>query len=235
MPTILVTGANRGLGLEFVRQYALAGWRVLATARDLESAPELRALAAEHPSVVIAALDVTNETAIKNLSAMWKGERIDVLLNNAGWLGGRAEQSLEQLDYQTFEEVLKTNTFAPLVMAREFLPQVLASEQKKIVVITSGLSSMTNTVRFGNLYFYRISKAGVNMAMRALQADLRDRGVKIGILAPGMVDTRLLRNSGYEGPGVIDAPQSVSAVMDHIENLDQSAELILYTGEQLPW
>jgi NAD(P)-dependent dehydrogenase (short-subunit alcohol dehydrogenase family) len=94
---------------------------------------------------------------------------------------------------------------------------------------------MTNTERFGNLYFYRISKAGVNMAMRSLQADLRERGIKIGILAPGMVDTRLLRTSGYQGPGVIDAPQSVTAVMAHIENLDQSAELILYTGERLPW
>lgn len=235
MPTVLITGANRGLGLEFVRQYARAGWRVLATARDLDGAQELLGLAAEYPAVILHALDVTNENQIKELSRAWENEIIDVLLNNAGWLGGRSEQSLEKLDYETFTEVMKTNTFAPLVMAREFLSQVLASEQKKIVVITSGLSSMTNTERFGNLYFYRISKAGVNMAMRSLQADLRERGIKIGILAPGMVDTRLLRTSGYQGPGVIDAPQSVTAVMAHIENLDQSAELILYTGERLPW
>lgn len=235
MPTVLVTGANRGLGLEFVRQYAERGWRVLATARDLAAADELRALAAHHPQVVLGSLDVTDESAIRQLSAHWQDERVDVLLNNAGWLGDRDKQSLAQLDHGTFLQVLQANTYAPLLIAKEFLPQVLASEQKKIVVITSGLSSMTNTVAFGNLYFYRISKAGVNMAMRVLQAELREQGVKVGILAPGMVDTRLLRNSGYQGPGVIDAPRSVTAVIGHIDRLDQNAELILYTGERLPW
>lgn len=235
MPTILVTGANRGLGLEFVRQYAQRGWRVLATARDLEAAEDLKSLAIQHPEVVLAALDVCDEAAIGALSRSWRDERIDVLLNNAGWLGDRDQQSLQVLDYATFAEVLKINTFAPLVMAKEFLPQVLASEQKKIVVVSSGLSSIANTMKFGNLYFYRISKAGVNMAMRTLQAELREQGVKVGMLAPGMVDTRLLRESGYGGPGVIEAPQSVAAVMSNIDQLDQSAELILYTGERLPW
>jgi NAD(P)-dependent dehydrogenase (short-subunit alcohol dehydrogenase family) len=169
------------------------------------------------------------------LAARLAGQPIDVLLNNAGWLGDRHKQSLSELDYATFEEVLRINTYAPLAMARAFMPNVLASTQKKIVVITSGLSSLTNTARFGNLYFYRLSKAAVNMAMRTLQAEVRDRGVKVGILAPGMVDTRLLRSSGYEGPGVIEAPQSVAAVMRHIEALTQDAEMTLYTGDKLPW
>lgn len=235
MPTVLVTGANRGLGLEFVRQYAAQGWRVLATARDLAAADELRTLAARSHDILLESLDVTDEAAIRQLAARWRDEPVDVLLNNAGWLGDREQQSLSRLDYDTFLQVMKANTFAPLAMTKEFLPQVLASEQKKVVVITSGLSSLTNTVAFGNLYFYRISKAGANMAMRVLQAELREQGVKVGILAPGMVDTRLLRSSGYQGPGVIDAPQSVTAVMTHIARLDQSAELTLYTGERLPW
>lgn len=235
MPTVLITGANRGLGLEFVRQYAAKDWRVLATARHLDAAEELRSLARQHPHVALATLDVTDEQAIQQLAQTWRNESIDVLLNNAGWLGGREQQSFDELDYDMFIQVMKANTFAPLVMAREFLPHVLASDQKKIVVITSGLSSMTHTHKFGNLFFYRISKAGVNMAMRTLQAELRERGVKVGILAPGMVNTRLLRASGYQGPGVIDAPQSVTAVIAHIEALDQSAEFILYSGERLPW
>ena len=232
---ILVTGANRGLGLEFVKQYAAAGWRVIACARDLSGATALRELAAAHENIRLETLDVGVPAQIEALAVRLAGQPIDVLLNNAGWLGDRHKQSLSELDYATFEEVLRINTYAPLAMARAFMPNVLASAQKKIVVITSGLSSLTNTVRFGNLYFYRLSKAAVNMAMRTLQAEVRDRGIKVGILAPGMVDTRLLRSSGYEGPGVIQAPQSVTAVMRHIETLTQDAEMTLYTGDKLPW
>lgn len=235
MPVILITGANRGLGVEFVKQYAERGWDVIATCRDLAAAPELAALAAAQPRVRLAQLDVGKSEEIKALAVRLAQQPIDVLLNNAGWLGDIRKQAFDELDYATFEEVLRVNTYAPLAMARAFLPQVLAGEQKKIVVITSGLSSLANTSRFGNLYFYRISKAGVNMAMRTLQAELRGRGVKVGILAPGMVDTRLLRQSGYEGPGVIQAPQSVTAVIGHIDRLTQDAEMILYTGDKLPW
>jgi NAD(P)-dependent dehydrogenase (short-subunit alcohol dehydrogenase family) len=235
MPVVLITGANRGLGLEFVKQYAESGWQVIATARDPAQAPELLALAKQHPNVRLEALDVGDAEQIRALAACLDGQAIDVLLNNAGWLGDPQKQSFAELDYATFEEVLRVNTYAPLVMAKAFMPHVLAGEQKKIVVITSGLSSLANTTRFGNLYFYRISKAGVNMAMRALQAEVRAQGIKIGILAPGMVDTRLLRQSGYEGPGVINAPQSVTAVRGHIERLTQDAEMILYTGDKLPW
>lgn len=235
MPVILITGANRGLGIEFVKQYAERGWDVIATCRDLAAAPELAALAAAQPRVRLAQLDVGKSEEIKALAVRLAQQPIDVLLNNAGWLGDIRKQAFDELDYATFEEVLRVNTYAPLAMARAFLPQVLAGEQKKIVVITSGLSSLANTSRFGNLYFYRISKAGVNMAMRTLQAELRGRGVKVGILAPGMVDTRLLRQSGYEGPGVIQAPQSVTAVIGHIDRLTQDAEMILYTGDKLPW
>ncbi len=232
---ILVTGANRGLGLEFVKQYAEAGWRVIACARDLSAATALRERAAAHENIRLETLDVGVPAQIEALAARLAGQPIDVLLNNAGWLGDRHKQSLSEFDYATFEEVLRINTYAPLAMARALMPNLLASTQKKIVVITSGLSSLTNTVRFGNLYFYRLSKAAVNMAMRTLQAEVRDRGIKVGILAPGMVDTRLLRSSGYEGPGVIQAPQSVTAVMRHIEALTQDAEMTLYTGDKLPW
>lgn len=235
-PVVLVTGSNRGLGLEFVRQYAALGWQVIATARDPAAAPELAALAAANPRIVVEKLDVGSAADIDALAARYAGKPLDVLLNNAGMLGDPGQQSLAKLDYATFEEVLRVNTWAPLAMARAFLPNVLAGEQKKIVTITSGLSSITNTRRPSSLYFYRVSKAGVNMAMRALQAELKPQGVKVGIMAPGMVETRLLQQSGYGGmAGVLTPEQSVTAVIRNIDNLTQDAEIVLYTGEKVPW
>jgi NAD(P)-dependent dehydrogenase (short-subunit alcohol dehydrogenase family) len=233
---VLVTGSNRGLGLEFVKQYAGKGWTVIATVRDPSTAPELAALAAQHRNITVEKLDVGNRAEIIALAARYQGKPIDVLLNNAGLLGDREKQGFKQLDYATFEEVLRVNTYAPLAMAQAFMPNVVASEQKKIVTLTSGLSSIANTRRSADLYFYRVSKAGVNMAMHALQSDVRDQGVKVGILAPGMVETRLLRQSGYAGAaGVLSTEQSVAAVIRNIENLNQDAEIVLYTGEKVPW
>jgi NAD(P)-dependent dehydrogenase (short-subunit alcohol dehydrogenase family) len=233
-PVVLITGSNRGIGLELARQYAEKGWTVIATVRDPATATDLAALAAKHKNVTIDRFDVADPAQLQALAAKYKGKPIDVLLNNAGWLGEREKQSLDNLDYATFEEVLRVNTYAPLAVSRAFLDNVLASQQKKIVTITSGLSSQANTKRGGGLYFYRISKAGVNMAMRTLQAETRARGVKVGILAPGMVETRLLRASGYPAAG-ISPEQSVTGVIRNIENLTQDAEIVLYDGSIVPW
>ncbi len=234
-PVILITGCNRGLGLEFVAQYAARDWRVIATARNLDDAAELLALAAKYPNVSVESLDVGDGASIDAAAARHAGTAIDVLLNNAGLLGDREKQAFDVLDYSTFEEVMRVNTYGPLAMAKTFLPHVLAGAQKKIVTITSGLSSITNTRQVGRLFFYRISKAGVNMAMRVMQAELRERGIKVGILAPGMVDTRLFRQGGGGMPAAVSATQSVAAVMKHIDELTQDAEIILYTGEKVPW
>ncbi len=233
-PVVLVTGSNRGIGLEFVRQYAEKGWNVIATARDPAAATELTALAAQHRNVVVEKLDVADSAQIATLAAKYRGKPVDLLLHNAGWLGEPKQQSFDNLDYAAFEEVLRVNTFAPLEISHAFMDNVLASRQKKIVVITSGLSSQANTKRGGGLYFYRISKAGVNMAMRTLAAETRASGVKVGILAPGMVETRLLRASGFPAQGISPA-KSVSGVIRNIENLTQDAEILLYDGSVVPW
>lgn len=233
--TVLITGSNRGIGLEFVRQYAARGWRVIATTRDPANATELAALASANARLVtVEKLDVTDAAQLAALAAKYKGQPIDVLLNNAGWLGDTTKQSFQQLDYATFEEVLHINTYGPLAVSRAFLDNVLASNQKKIVAITSGLSSIENTKRFGGLYYYRISKAGLNMGMRALAADLRPKGVKVGILAPGVVETRLLRQSGFGGRGMTPE-ESVRTTLRNIEQLDDSADMRINTGEKLPW
>lgn len=235
-PTVLITGSNRGIGLEFARQYAAKGWRVIATARDPAKAEELKALAASHSNVTIETLDVADNKAIDALAARYAGQPIDVLLNNAGWLGEPDEQSFAQLDYETFEEVLRVNTYAPLRISQAFLDNVAASEQKKIIGITSGLASIESTKRFGSLYFYRVSKAGLNMALRTLQAEVRSRGIKVGILAPGVVETRLLKQSGFSGPDALSPEESAASVIRNIEALNtQDAKFILNTGEILPW
>lgn len=234
-PTVLVTGANRGIGLEFVRQYAARSWMVIATTRDPAAATELQELAGKYKQwIVVEQLDVANAASVAALAEKYKGKPIDVLLNNAGLLGDTAKQSFQQLDYATFEEVLHVNTFGPLAVSRAFLDNVMAGREKKIVAITSGLSSIEGTKRFGGLYFYRISKAGLNMAMRALQVELRPKGIKVGILAPGVVETRLLRQSGFSGQG-LTPEESVRTTMRNIDQLDDSAEMRLNTGEKLPW
>lgn len=235
-PTVLVTGSNRGIGLEFARQYAEKGWRVIATVRDPKAATELQAIAAKHSNLTIEKLDVDDNAAIEALAAKYKGQPIDVLLNNAGWLGEPAAQALDTLDYETFENVLRTNTYAPLKLSQAFLPNVEAGSQKKIIAITSGLSSISGVTRFGNLYFYRVSKAGLNMAMRTLQADVRAKGIKVGILAPGVVETRLLAQSGWKGPEALKPEDSAAAVIKNIENLTETAAgFTLYNGETVSW
>jgi NAD(P)-dependent dehydrogenase (short-subunit alcohol dehydrogenase family) len=237
-PTVLITGSNRGIGLELAKQYAEKGWKVIATVRDPATATDLQAIASKHKNVAVEKLDVTDSAAIEQLAAKYKGQPIDVLINNAGMLGDTEAQSLAKLDYATFEKVLHTNTYAPLKISQAFLPNVEASSQKKIVAITSGLSSITGTQRAGNLYFYRVSKSGLNMAMRVLQVETRDKGIKVGILAPGVVDTRLLRQSGYSRmPGTIEPPQSAAGLINVIENLEDenTTGFTHYDGKTIPW
>lgn len=234
--TVLITGSNRGLGLEFARQYAQKQWNVIATCRDPDTAAELKALQAKHANIAIERLDVADAAQIAALAKKYQGRPIDVLLNNAGILGEPAGQKFGANEYEQFREVLLVNTYAPIEMAEQFVENVAASRQKKIVTITSGLGSMEITRRSGGLYAYRISKAGVNMAMRVLQADVRPRGITVGLLSPGMVDTRLLSQSGYKGEALTPAA-SVTALTGLIEKLtpEEGAAFIHYDGSKLPW
>jgi NAD(P)-dependent dehydrogenase (short-subunit alcohol dehydrogenase family) len=236
VPTVFITGSNRGIGLEFVRQYAALGWRVIATSRDPAAAAELKALAAKNPRIVMEALDVTNRAQVAALAAKYRGTAIDVLINNAGILGDRDKQRLDSLDPAEFELVMATNAYAPLEISAAFLENVAASQQKKIVAITSGLGSLAGTQRFGGFYAYRMSKTALNMAMRALQADVRSRGILVGVIAPGVVDTRLLAQSGFQGES-LRPEQSVKGMIQQIGRLspDNAAVPTLYTGQPMAW
>jgi NAD(P)-dependent dehydrogenase (short-subunit alcohol dehydrogenase family) len=236
LPTILITGASRGVGLALAECYAARGWSVLATCRVPDQAADLAALAGKFDNITVDELDVANDDAIRGLARRYSDRSIDILMNNAGMLGDPEAQSIESMDSALFAQVLHTNTLAPLLIAKSFLEHVTRSEQKKIVALTSGLSSIAFTEHFGRLYFYRASKAALNVAMRALQADVRDRGITAAVIAPGLVNTDLLTRSGYQGDS-IEPGQAAEYLYDYIENLQpNTAEGFAVPPDKiLPW
>lgn len=236
--TVLVTGSNRGLGLEFVKQYAARGWRVIATTRDPGSAAELRALAAADRDIVVEKLDVLDDVAIAALAAKYSGTPIDVLLNNAGVLGDLDEQRLGTLDYAEFEKVMHVNAYAPLAMAQAFVEHVASSKQKKIVALTSR-SGIISLPGWRGPYFYRASKIALNMQMHVFADDLRERGIVVALVSPPPTDTDMLR--ALAGPETAarqtrpaDAIAGLIKVIDGL-TLDNSAQPIYFDGTVLPW
>ena len=236
MPTILVTGSNRGLGLEFARQYCEAGWQGLATCRDPSTATELAALRATHPALELHALDVADFETIDQLAAALAGRPIDVLLNNAGLFGpkpgaeGDPRQNFGSMDYDIWAEVLRVNLMAPMKMAEAFVAHVAASTQKKIVAISSTEGSSPNAK--GGIHAYRTSKAALNMLMQNLAADLAPRGIATAAFCPGWIRTRM---GGPKAP--LEAQPSIAGLRRVIDDLtpERSGKFWLWSGESLPW
>ena len=188
MPSALITGANRGLGLEFARQYLDDGWQVHAACRDPESASELRRLAdASDRKLRIIALDVTDPSSIKPAAAELDGQAIDLLLNNAGVMGARG-QTIGNIDYDAWAKVLDANTIGPMRVSEAFVDHVARSERKLIVTLTSGMGSLADNTS-GGWIAYRSSKAAVNMVMRSLAIDLGPLGITCVVVNPGWVLT----------------------------------------------
>jgi len=224
MKTVMITGANRGLGLELARQYAADGWRVLATCRHPEKADALQAL-----DVTVAALDVGDAAAVRTLAETWRDETIDILINNAGIYG--AKSSLGGLDYENLAEVLAINTLAPIRVAETFLDQVARGEDKIIAMVTSKMGSIADNGSGGS-YVYRSSKAALNAATKSLALDSRDRGIRCVLLHPGWVRTDM------GGPnGLIDAPESCSGMRRVLADLadDAICGFYDYAGKEIPW
>ena len=234
--TVLITGTNRGIGLEFVKQYAERGATVIATARRPTDAKELTALAARYPKVAIETLDVTDVTAIEALAKKYQGTPIDILINNAGTLGDVSKQTIGSLDQNEFLYVVNANTYGALKMAEAFKPHLAASTQKKVFGMSSGLGSSAMVTRRGGFYAYRASKAALNIVFRSLAADWRDQGIIVGIIAPGMVETDLLRASGFQGRGITPT-ESVAGMIKVIEGmtLENNSAAINYDGKVIPW
>lgn len=237
MLTTLITGANRGLGLEFARQYAEDGWRVIACCRKPADADELQRLANRYDGVTIEKLDVRDRDAIDALAKDYAGQPIDVLLNNAGIIGPVPiadhveRQHFGKMDYDVWRDVIETNTFAPLKMAEAFVEHVAASEQKKIVNISSQVSSMAEMSV--PALAYASSKTALNRVMTTVAGQLSARGIIVAMFCPGYVKTRM----DAFGYAMVEIEQSVSGLRPLIANLtlDDAGSLTRFDGKPIAW
>ena len=236
VPTVLITGANRGIGLELARQYAARGWKVIATARKPEEAAELAALASKNEGrVSIEMLDVTDLAAIDALAAKYQGQPVDVLFNNAGITGGGPNQLFgKKMEWPLYELVLRTNVIGPLKMAEAFLPHILASQQKKISNVSSSQGSIGET-KNGMLYFYRPSKAALNMEMRNLAIQLKGKGVSVALIDPGPVDTDMMSMLPKKMLRPVEtAGSDLIRITDQL-GVENTGTFWTYDGSVLPW
>lgn len=254
LPTVLITGSNRGLGLEFARQYAAAGWRVVATCRRPDAATELGELSRTHAAVGLAALDVNDPVQVDRLADELRGTLVDVLLLNSAYLGPQAGQKFGALDYRLFAASFAANATGPLKVAEAFLPHVAASQERKMVFLGSAAASIALLRPPANLYAYRASKAATHLLARYLALELAPRGIRVGLVNPGLADTRGLLDLGPDDQppedmapilalvraGVIrliTAAEAVRGMIGVIDRLDEASAGTFrnYDGTPIPW
>ncbi len=235
----MVTGANRGIGLEFARQYAEKGWDVIATHRRSDVPDSPASLQKEYSGLVrVETLDVTDHAGIDALATKLAGTAIDLIVNNAGISGGgSATQQFGRLDYSAFQEVMDINVVGPLKIAEAFLEHVAASDQKLIFTVTSGQGSI-ETVRGSTLFYYRSSKSAVNMVMRnlAIHPKIKERGILVGLIAPGATDTDFMIEARGRIPlGPVD--ERVAGMIEQIEQYprDGTTPSMEWDGYEIPW
>ena len=229
MSTVLVTGANRGLGLEFVRQYASEGAKVIACARELDKARELQELSNKHGQIEIHPLDTSDFEACFALARQLKGEAIDTLINNAGYYGPK-KQSAEDMDFEGWAYTFAVNTMGPLALSQALKENLTLGRERKLITITSGMASTATTE--GGYIAYRASKAAVNNVMRNLSIDWRKDGIIVALLSPGWVRTDM---GGAGAP--LSPEQSVTGMRKVLAGLTPSdnGKFLTWQGHESPW
>jgi NAD(P)-dependent dehydrogenase (short-subunit alcohol dehydrogenase family) len=232
MSSLLITGSNRGLGLEWARQYAQAGWRVYATCRHPDQAEELRRLAGVYGNLSIHRLDVTRPDQVQALARELDQGPLDVLLNNAGVYLEKFEDEVGvPLDYEHWQQTLNVNTLGAMRVSEALVERVARSERRLIVTITSHMGSIAE-ITLPRSYYYRSSKAALNAAMKGLSLELKPRGIGVLLLHPGWVQTRM------GGPGARISPgESVRGMRRLVEEfrLRDSGRFFRYDGSEIPW
>ena len=237
MPTAVLIGANRGLGLGFARYLLQAGYELHATVRDPENCSDLRALA-EQPapsgggqgSLNIYALEVACADSRRNFVDQLGLGQIDLLIHNAG-IYGPSRVTMGSMDEDTWKQVLWVDTVAPLMCVQELLPKIRAASNAKIALLTSRVGSIADN-QSGAGYFYRSAKAGLNAAGRSLALDLAPEGISVLLLHPGWVKTDM---GGDNAP--LEIPESIDGMMEQIDllSVENSGRFVDWSGTELPW
>lgn len=218
--TVVITGANRGIGLELARQYAQRGCEVVGVCRA--ASPELGEVAAQ----VIEDVDVTTDAGVQVMKQALAGRSVDLLINNAGLWG---DEQLGRIDFASIQAQMEVNAYAPLRVAEALLDQI--PEGGKIANITSRMGSMGDNDS-GGRYGYRASKAALNAFGRSLAMDLKPRCIAVAQLHPGFVKTRMVNFAGQLEPA-----ESASGLIERIDalNLDNTGSFWHCKGQELPW
>jgi len=228
--TILITGSNRGIGLELVQQYANLGWQVLACCRHPDQATALNRLGDRFPDISVHRLDVTQHDQVQQLAVLLQNCPIDILFNNAG-VYGPYDAAFGNTDEAQWLTCLHTNVIAPMKMMEAFLPHVVASRHKLIAAMSSKMGSMADNGSGGS-YIYRSSKAALNAVMKSAAIDLAPKGVKVAILHPGWVKTDM------GGPNAeITVAESVTRMREILATImpENSGSFFDIDGSIIPW
>ena len=245
--TVLITGANSGIGLDFAKRYAAEGYKVIATHRRQNTPDSLKQLSSRYKNVMIEHVDISRLEQIDALAARLKGVPIDILINNAAITDAGAFSSPENfnkqvvgnLDYHLFDQYMATNTRGPIKMSEVFLPNIRASKQKKIVIISSDAARMSVPDERPGLYWYHASKVALNMVMKKFARDLKHEGIIVVVFHPGFVRTdksipmKKIPKMSY----MIDLDESVPGMMDVISyiTIEDTGSFLKWTGEHEAW
>lgn len=240
--TVLITGANSGIGLEFARQYAEKGWTVVATHRHSDTPKSLAELTGKFKAVRVERMDVQKPDDVHALATKMKGQPIDVIINNAGifslgdWLD-RADkrQHFGTLDWASFDQFMEINVRGPLLVTESFIENVRAGAQRKVISITSTIGTISTPEVATNAFWYGTSKAALNKATVTLAAVLKKEGIIVVPMHPGSV--RVEKQASANVPGMIETPDAVRGMIRTIDGLtlQDTGKFTNYDGKPLPW
>lgn len=230
MKTIIVTGANRGIGLELVKQYCNRNYQVIGTYRDETTSGELISMSRNLDNLKVYLLDVSSDQSLKDFSSKLGETPVDIFINNAG-VYGPPDSSFSNVDEKNWIPVFQINAIAPLLLTQLIIENLRNGSQKKLIYITSKMGSIDDN-KSGGAYIYRSSKTALNSVVKSISVDLAKDDMKVALLHPGWVRTDM------GGPnGLIDTTASVSGMTQVIDSLSQSDSgcFFNYDGSKIPW